>query len=641
MIITNKLKMDLQNPGATPIVHTVQNDSYSRNLEITVLSGNRPFVFPDTVSVIIRYRKSDGKGGEYDTLPDGTPAWWIKGNLLTIALAPQVLTVPGSVVLSVTLIENEKHLSVFPIQIAVQPVAHANIAKSQDYFYVTNFLTAPASAKVGQQFRVASVNEAGQVISVEAFDPEPASGGGMTEEEIRSSLDAYLQEHPLPTAFYITIVGENGSYTANKTRAEVDAAFAAGRPVFCLFTGTENFYSVEGLIMPFICYMEGMALFSSYLTGINWIVAFGDAEMIMVMITESLTSDNLPETLPNPNALTFKGAVSGTYDGSRPLEITIPAGSGEPGRDGFSPTITVTNTYSPTTLPDGTIMSKINGFILKITDVNGTISKQIFYGKDGKNGTDGQTPVRGVDYWTDSDKETIIQEVITALGTPVFGTVDENNNIILTGALAEGTYTLKYEDADGNVTIIGTFDSSGGSGDDPVSGYTNQIPISTDTDGSIYNGTGYKANSRCNSSGGIADCTGGTNNPFVTGFIPCKQGDVIRLKNCYMYAHGGGDEFKAVYGQDAFGVRSGLYDSSKTMIAVESWGNLNGYTGSNMTDKFSNYTRVDTTNGYDGKIYEFTIAYAGTAYIRLSLAADIDNGFGPADAIVTVNQEIN
>ena len=43
MIITNKLKMDLQNPGATPIVHTVQNDSYSRNLEIAVLSGNRPF----------------------------------------------------------------------------------------------------------------------------------------------------------------------------------------------------------------------------------------------------------------------------------------------------------------------------------------------------------------------------------------------------------------------------------------------------------------------------------------------------------------------------------------------------------------------------------------------------------------------
>ena len=540
--------MDLQNPGATPIVHTVQNDSYSRNLEIAVLSGNRPFAFPDTVSVIIRYRKSDGRGGEYDTLPDGTPAWWIEGNLLTIALAPQVLTVPGSVVLSVTLIENEMQLSVFPIQIAVQPVAHANIAKSQDYFYVTNFLTAPASAKVGQQFRVASVNEAGQVISVEAFDPEPASGGGMTEEEIRSSLDAYLQEHPLPTAFYITIVGENGSYTANKTRAEVDAAFAAGRPVFCLFTGAENYFSVEGLIMPFICYMDGMALFSSYLTGINWIVVFGDTEMIMVMITESLTSDNLPETLPNPNALTFKGAVSGTYDGSRPLEITIPAGSGEPGRDGFSPTITVTNTYSPTTLPDGPIMSKINGFILKITDVNGTISKQIFYGKDGKDGSDGQTPVRGIDYWTDSDKETIIQEVITALGTPVFGTVDENNNIILTGALAEGTYTLKYEDADGNLIIIGTLSSV------PV--FSNLLHTAITADGTPFNnGQGYISGYRLNSSGVQTTQDGA----YLTGFIPAKNGDIVYLSDITLFLNGKKNGYGYVW----------LYDENFNVLQVD------------------------------------------------------------------------
>lgn len=73
-------------------------------------------------------------------------------------------------------------------------------------------------------------------------------------------------------------------------------------------------------------------------------------------------------------------------------------------------------------------------------------------------------PVRGVDYWTESDQEAIIQQVITALGTPVFGRVDADNNIILTGELAEGTYTIKYEDADGEVTDIGTV-VVGGMGD--------------------------------------------------------------------------------------------------------------------------------------------------------------------------------
>lgn len=37
------------------------------------------------------------------------------------------------------------------------------------------------------------------------------------------------------------------------------------------------------------------------------------------------TSD-IPTTLPNPNALTFTGAVSGEYDGSAPLSIEIPEG---------------------------------------------------------------------------------------------------------------------------------------------------------------------------------------------------------------------------------------------------------------------------------------------------------------------------
>ena len=36
----------------------------------------------------------------------------------------------------------------------------------------------------------------------------------------------------------------------------------------------------------------------------------------------------IPTTLPNPNALTFTGAVTGSYDGSAPLEVNIPQGGG-------------------------------------------------------------------------------------------------------------------------------------------------------------------------------------------------------------------------------------------------------------------------------------------------------------------------
>lgn len=256
-------------------------------------------------------------------------------------------------------------------------------------------------------------------------------------------------------------------------------------------------------------------------------------------------------------------------------------------------------------------------------------------GPAGPTGATGRTPVKGVDFWTDADQESIVQDVIAALGTPVFGRVDAENNIILTGALADGTYTLKYEDAEGKLTEIGVLS---------MASYTNQIPISTDTDGSIYNGVGYKEKTRGNSSGVPADLDNpdASNPAFFTGFIPCKQGDRIRLKNCYIYATG--DDATATYGGAPFGLRSGLYNSSKAKIAVESWGNLNGNSTANMQDKFTDYTRVTENGapatGTDGRIYEFTVAYAGTAYIRLVLAADRDNGYTPGDAIVTVNEPI-
>lgn len=44
--------------------------------------------------------------------------------------------------------------------------------------------------------------------------------------------------------------------------------------------------------------------------------------------TAAKLAEEMPEALPNPNALTFTGAVTGSYDGSAPLEVEIPQGGG-------------------------------------------------------------------------------------------------------------------------------------------------------------------------------------------------------------------------------------------------------------------------------------------------------------------------
>lgn len=42
-------------------------------------------------------------------------------------------------------------------------------------------------------------------------------------------------------------------------------------------------------------------------------------------------AEEFPASLPNPNALTFTGAVTGTYDGSAPVSVEIPSGGGSSG----------------------------------------------------------------------------------------------------------------------------------------------------------------------------------------------------------------------------------------------------------------------------------------------------------------------
>ena len=146
-------------------------------------------------------------------------------------------------------------------------------------------------------------------------------------------------------------------------------------------------------------------------------------------------------------------------------------------------------------------------------------------GDTGATGQNGSTPVRGVDYWTDADQETIVQQVIAALGTPVFGTVDASNNITLTGELADGTYTIKYEDTDGNALEIGTLTLK----DEPT--YTNILPSAINSDKTLFVGTngekGYKTGCRLNSSGAEASVSDWE----VTGFIPITAQDVLYFKD--------------------------------------------------------------------------------------------------------------
>lgn len=209
-----------------------------------------------------------------------------------------------------------------------------------------------------------------------------------------------------------------------------------------------------------------------------------------------------------------------------------------------------------------------------------------FDGADGKNGKDGEDYVL-----TDADKEEIVAEMLTALGTPMAGTVDEDNNIILGGELPDGTYTLKYYNQ-GEYIEIGKLVVSGGSGEAEIKNWINFG--TTELGGTeIYNGKGWKENTRWSASSNAPAAKDGM---YLTGIIPVTEGDRVYTydmpwvsslsETAYWaryYANGNIDEV-AVYGNftpdennvyefvipaDVLGVRFSCFGISETsMITV-------------------------------------------------------------------------
>ena len=142
--------------------------------------------------------------------------------------------------------------------------------------------------------------------------------------------------------------------------------------------------------------------------------------------------------------------------------------------------------------------------------------------------------------------------------------------------------------------------------------YTNQIPISTDANGNIYNGKGWKGNTRVDPSGDVT-----VSGYESTGFIPCKVGDVIRLKNVTMTK--GNVNSRIVF-----------YKSDKTRInhaqCNSSWYVDTCFKG--VLDSNNSYTQFTITSKNCSEMTN------GTAFIRIT-ANQIDS-----TSIITINEEI-
>lgn len=209
------------------------------------------------------------------------------------------------------------------------------------------------------------------------------------------------------------------------------------------------------------------------------------------------------------------------------------------------------------------------GHLVTVTDQNGTQSFLVADGSQGPAGENGTATDEQVAFWLEAHPD-VTTSVLDGSVTP------------------EKTTFINYQ----RETTA-----------EQVPNFTNQIPISTDAEGNIYNGKGWKENTRINSSGEEVEVEGF----HATGFIPCAPGDVVRSGTGVI---SGTNDNQAL----------SRYDASKTFLGRISYNAFesNGFTVSE-----------------DGALHApQSASVTDLAYIRIVGARISD------ESVVTVNEEV-
>lgn len=154
--------------------------------------------------------------------------------------------------------------------------------------------------------------------------------------------------------------------------------------------------------------------------------------------------------------------------------------------------------------------------------------------------------------------------------------------------------------------------------DTPLSPYNNLVPTSIDTDGSIYNDTGYMAGYRLSSSGSTKAQT--TGYPYVTGFMPAKAGDVVRIAGIQWYVENSGINYICAY------------DSEFNFVGGVTAGGT----------KYGGFLNDAPTFDYTAELTTCMLPSGLTdiAYIRVNWVGAAGITYDPTLAIITVNEEI-
>lgn len=375
-----KIVMDLARPGPTPCFYAVQGDSGSRRLSLELRCDGLPWAVPEGVQLLIRYRKPDGTGGTYDTLPDGQRAWEARDHILTVTLAPQVCAVSGKVAMELTLIRGLEQLTTFRIGVVVSGKL-LDGEDSEDYTNLAAWLAAynGGSGSGGASVVAARIGENGHLLIT-------LSTGTV--------LDAGVAVGPAGAPGAPGADGRDGAPGADGKDGAPGPAGEPGRDGEPGAPGADGADGVDGITPAF---------------SVGTVETLSAGSRATVTLSGSTEAPVLNFGIPKGADGTGGSGGSGTpgEDGGWYIPAAVQVDentmrlSFTPSRDSMEPVADVT-----ITLPagrdgaDGAPGTPGKDGADGAPGENGADGAP---GAPGQDGADGRTPVRGIDYWTAAD----------------------------------------------------------------------------------------------------------------------------------------------------------------------------------------------------------------------------------------------
>ena len=133
-MITTRISVDFALPNMGARVEAMQGDGATRTVAVTLRANGLRWEPPAGVDAALAYRQPDGHKGIYDKLADDSAAITVSGNVASVVLIPQMLTVPGDVQCQLIFTDSKlDRLTSFPFVLKVSRNETAGAALVQDY----------------------------------------------------------------------------------------------------------------------------------------------------------------------------------------------------------------------------------------------------------------------------------------------------------------------------------------------------------------------------------------------------------------------------------------------------------------------------------------------------------------------------